>query len=67
MATLAIDSSLFAATPQLGYWWDGEPGTHLCAPVGESGTSRGGSPQTPIGVVPTRPERFAEGPQRSRR
>lgn len=62
MATLAIDSPLFAATPQLGYWWDGEPRTHLCAPIDESGTAGGGSPQTPIGVVPAGPERFAEVP-----
>jgi hypothetical protein len=62
MATLAIDSPLFACTPQLGYWWDGDPTTRLCAPAASGSASALGRPPTPDGVVPASPERFVEVP-----
>jgi hypothetical protein len=52
MATLAIDSPLFAGDPQVGFWWDGEPGRALV------GAADDGSRDI-SGVTPAR---FVEAP-----
>ncbi|MFG3558675.1 hypothetical protein ACGGAQ_30310 [Micromonospora sp. NPDC047557] len=61
MATLAMDSPLFAAVPELGYWWQAEPGQLVHCSSDARGLSR--QPDlSPPDIDPDAARRFVAAP-----